>query len=111
MENKLIGGDYVPDGAGGFVRQTGSEALLSQALFRLTCRRGRFPLLPELGSLLYTLDRESRPAAPWRRSSTRSRRWRAWDWKYRGLRWRPERMGPWQWHCTWAREKKTGIWR
>lgn len=38
--------------------QTGSEALLSQALFRLTCRRGRFPLLPELGSLLYTLDRE-----------------------------------------------------
>ena len=58
MENKLIGGDDGPDGAGGFVRQTGSEALLSQALFRLTCRRGRFPLLPELGSLLYTLDRE-----------------------------------------------------
>jgi hypothetical protein len=58
MENKLIDGDYVPDGAGGFVRQTGSEELLSLALFRLTCRRGRFPLLPELGSLLYTLDRE-----------------------------------------------------
>ena len=58
MENQLIGGDYVPDGAGGFVRQTGSQALLSQALFHLSCRRGQFPLLPELGSLLYTLARE-----------------------------------------------------
>ena len=52
MENKLIGGDYVPDGAGGFVRQTGSEALLSQALFRLTCRhpysrRGRHRANPQ----------------------------------------------------------------
>lgn len=55
MELKLNAGDYVPDGCGGFLRQTGYDALLGQALFRLTCRRGSFPFLPELGSELWRL--------------------------------------------------------
>ena len=58
MELKLKNGDYVPDGTGGFVRCTGENALLAEALFRLTCRRGSFPLLPELGSRMHTLLRE-----------------------------------------------------
>lgn len=58
MENLLRNGDYVPDGFGGFVRLTGDEALLARALFRLTCRRGRFPFLPELGSRLWELGKE-----------------------------------------------------
>lgn len=58
MELKLSDGDYVPDGFGGFVRTLGMQALLSRALFRLTCRRGSFPLQPELGSRLYLLARE-----------------------------------------------------
>lgn len=58
MELKLKNGDYVPDGAGGFVRCTGHEALLAEALYRLTCRRGAFPLLPELGSHMHLLLRE-----------------------------------------------------
>lgn len=62
MENKLVSGDYVPDGAGGFVRLQGAEALLAQALYCLSCRRGSFPFLPELGSRLYLLGRE-KPSA------------------------------------------------
>ena len=61
MELKLRNGDYVPDGLGGFQRQTGSEALLSRALFLLTARRGAFPFLPELGSQLWRL-REEKPS-------------------------------------------------
>lgn len=57
-ENLLLGGDYVPDGFGGFVGLTGEEALLQRALFKLTCRRGAFPFLPELGSRLWLLGRE-----------------------------------------------------
>lgn len=59
MEAKLISGDYVPDGLGGIVRQAGADALLQRVLFRLTARRGQFPPLPELGSRLYLLGRES----------------------------------------------------
>lgn len=62
MELKLCDGDYVPDGAGGFVRCAGAEALLARALFRLTCRRGAFPFLPELGSRLCTLAGEKQSA-------------------------------------------------
>ena len=58
MELKLRDGDYVPDGAGGFVRLEGQQALLSQALLRLSARRGQFPFLPELGSRLYRLAAE-----------------------------------------------------
>ena len=51
-------GDYVANGAGGQVGLTGEEALLQRVLFRLTTRRGMFPLLPELGSRLWLLGRE-----------------------------------------------------
>lgn len=61
-ENLLRGGDYVPDGFGGFVRLQEEEALLERALFKLTCRRGAFPFLPELGSRLRELGR-LRPSA------------------------------------------------
>lgn len=66
METKLKNGDYVPDGLGGVVRLSGSGALLERVLFRLTARRGQFPLLPSLGSRLYLLAKEppaQRPAA------------------------------------------------
>ncbi len=59
METKLICGDYVPDGLGGIVRLSGSDALLQRVLYRLTARRGQFPLLPQLGSRLYLLGREA----------------------------------------------------
>ena len=58
MELRLEQGDYVPNGAGGFQRLEGAEALLQ----RLTARRGQFPFLPELGSRLYQLGRE-KPSA------------------------------------------------
>lgn len=61
-ENLLRGGDYVPDGFGGFVRLQEEDALLERALFKLTCRRGAFPFLPELGSCLRELGR-LRPSA------------------------------------------------
>lgn len=62
MTTKISKGDYVPDGKGGFVRCSGTDALLMQALFRLSCRRGAFALLPELGSRLHTLTREKASA-------------------------------------------------
>ncbi len=58
MELLLKDGDYVSDGAGGQVRLEGEEALLQRVLFRLTARRGGFPLMPELGSRLYALGQE-----------------------------------------------------
>ena len=57
-EFKWENGDLVPDGAGGFCRVTGSDALIRRVLFKLTARRGALPLLPELGSRLFTLSRE-----------------------------------------------------
>lgn len=57
MMNKLVAGDYVPRGSG-VARLFGPEALLGQVLFRLQCRRGSFPFLPELGSQLWRLGRE-----------------------------------------------------
>lgn len=58
MELRIHNGDYVPDGLGGVVRCQGTDALLERVLFRLTAHRGRFPLLPQLGSRLYLLSRE-----------------------------------------------------
>ena len=58
MELMLRGGDYVPDGKGGFLRAEGSDGLLQRVLWKLTVRRGSFPLLPGLGSRLYLLSRE-----------------------------------------------------
>lgn len=51
-------GDYVPDGLGGFLRVEGSGEVLQRVLWKLTVRRGSFPLLPKLGSRLYLLLRE-----------------------------------------------------
>ena len=58
MENLLLDGDYVPNGFGGFTRLYGTQEILARALFKLTCRRGSLPFLPELGSRLYTLGKE-----------------------------------------------------
>ena len=59
MEAKLICGEYVPDGLGGVVRCSGADALLARVLFRLTAHRGQFAPLPQLGSRLYLLGRET----------------------------------------------------
>ncbi len=58
MENLLRDGDYVPNGFGGFTRLTGTQEQLARALFKLSCRRGALPFLPELGSRLYELGKE-----------------------------------------------------
>ncbi len=58
MENKLINRDYVSDGMGGQVRVYGDEALLQLALFHLSCRKGGFAPLPDLGSELHLLHRQ-----------------------------------------------------
>lgn len=50
-------GDYVPDGKGGFQTAQGAQELLERVLWKLTVRRGSFPLLPELGSRLHLLSR------------------------------------------------------
>ena len=58
MELMVRDGDYVPDGAGGFLRAEGSQELLQRVLWKLSIRRGSFPLLPDLGSRLFLLFRE-----------------------------------------------------
>lgn len=50
--------DYVRDGNGGVAVVRDGEALLGEALFRLTARRGSFPFLPGLGSRMGELRRE-----------------------------------------------------
>lgn len=62
MELTLRNGEYARGETGTLVRAEGTQALLQRALFALTCRRGSFPLLPELGSRLHTLLRE-KPSA------------------------------------------------
>ena len=52
MELMVRGGDYLPDGRGGFRRAEGDDELLQRVLWKLSVRRGSFPFLPELGSLL-----------------------------------------------------------
>lgn len=58
MVNQLNNGDYVVRGGGGIVRLRGNNALAANCLFRLQCRRGSFPFLPELGSRLWQLGTE-----------------------------------------------------
>lgn len=60
LENR----DYVADGTGGVRSVKGAEAVLSEALFRLTARRGGFPPLPELGSRMYLLRSEKPSRRP-----------------------------------------------
>ena len=54
-------GDYVSDGAGGFLRAEGTDELLQRVLWKLSIPRGSFPLLPALGSELHRLGR-AKPA-------------------------------------------------
>ena len=55
MELMVRGGDYLPDGRGGFRRAEGDDELLQRVLWKLSIRRGCFPPLPGLGSQLYRL--------------------------------------------------------
>ncbi len=52
-------GDYVRDGSGALTSLSGLEEVLQRVLIKLIARRGGFPLLPELGSRLYLLPRQS----------------------------------------------------
>ena len=52
MELMVRNGDYVNDGAGGFLRAEGTDELLQRVLWKLSIPRGSFPLLPALGSEL-----------------------------------------------------------
>ena len=66
MELRLEQGDYVPNGAGGFQRLEGAEALLQRVLFRLPARRGQFPFLPELAAACTSWAGKSPPPGrPW----------------------------------------------
>ncbi len=49
--------DYVRDGNGGVAVARDGEALVNEALFRLTARRESFPFLPGLGSRMGELRR------------------------------------------------------
>lgn len=49
--------DYVKVG-GAVAGVSGGEAVVNEVLFRLTARRGSYPLMPQLGSRLYLLSRE-----------------------------------------------------
>ena len=60
MENIIKNGDYVSNGRGGIEQAEAEQALLCRALFRLCCRRGSFPFLPELGSRLWQLKGSKR---------------------------------------------------
>ena len=60
MELQLYDGDYVRNWYGGFQTVDGAEELLQRLLFKLTVRRGAFPLLPLLGSRLYLLPKEKK---------------------------------------------------
>ena len=49
--------DYVVEG-GSVAAVSGGAGLVNEVLFRLTARRGSFPLLPQLGSRLHLLRTE-----------------------------------------------------
>lgn len=80
-------GDYVNDGAGGFLRAEGTDELLQRVLWKLSIPRGSFPLLPALGSELHRLGRakplsgQDWPGSMWPRHSPmrRSCRWPGWS--------------------------------
>lgn len=55
----LKDGDYVRGSDGTLTSLSGMEEVLQRVLIKLTARRGGFPLLPELGSRLYLLSRQS----------------------------------------------------
>lgn len=58
MELYLENGDYVPDGAGGFVTVEHGEEMLQRVLTTLQIPEGSYLPMPELGSKLHLLSRE-----------------------------------------------------
>lgn len=58
MSILIKNGDYVPDGKGSVMTVSGGEDIICEVLFRLSARRGSFPLLPEFGSRIYRLRGE-----------------------------------------------------
>ena len=63
MAIKLEKGDYALRGSA-CIPLRGKDAAFADALFRLQCRRGSFPFLPELGSRLWRLGLERRSDRP-----------------------------------------------
>ena len=59
MMLKLYAGEYLGDRNGGFQHVTGFDELLQRALMKLTARRGGFAMIPDFGSRLHLLSRES----------------------------------------------------
>jgi len=60
MGLKLENGRYVCDDTGNPISLTGTDDLIERAIFRLKCRKGKFPLDRELGSNLYLLPTEKK---------------------------------------------------
>ena len=60
MEMKLSNGNYISDGDGGFEMVSGAEEILQRIIFKLMCHRGKYPVMPKLGSNLYLLCREKK---------------------------------------------------
>ena len=63
MAIKLERGDYALRGSAS-IPLRGRDAAFADALFRLQCRRGSFPFLPNLGSRLWRLGLERRADRP-----------------------------------------------
>lgn len=61
MELKLENGRYLP-AAGGLAEVSGAEELAQRVTMKLCARRGKFYLMPDYGSRLYTLINGTRPA-------------------------------------------------
>ena len=86
MELMVRNGDYVSDGAGGFLRAEGTDELLQRVLWKLSIPRGSFPLLPALGSELHRLGPSPLSGPDWPGSMwprhfpmRRSCRWPGWS--------------------------------
>ena len=60
MEMKLCNGDYIPNSLNGFKLAMGFEEKLERILYKLSCRKGGFAPMPNLGSELHKLLREKR---------------------------------------------------
>ena len=78
-------GDYVNDGAGGFLRAEGTDELLQRVLWKLSIPRGSFPLrwaVSSTGSAGPSpLSGQDWPGSMWPRHSPmrRSCRWPGWS--------------------------------
>lgn len=63
MDIAIIDGDYVPDGAGGFLRAEGAALTAQRAMLRLSVKKGFFEPLPDFGSSLYRARTEGDASA------------------------------------------------